>query len=163
MLEPTRGHRHHRALFAVAPLVLGACAEATVAPAGRVELRGAAAPGAACEAPGELQLTGIDARASLVVSGADLCAAAPRHHELPPGRYVLTWRGVDASAALAPGMPPPLQELAVLSLLPGQLTRVRVQLEPLGASPAGLASSQASAARVPSACSHDDAVRSGAS
>lgn len=162
MLERTCGHSWVRALIALAPLVLGACVEAAVAPLGRLELRGAPARGAPCAAAGELRLASVDGSVSLVVSGAELCAGAPRRHALPPGLYALTWRGYEAEGVLATG-PNALQGPAVLGLFPGQLTRVHVQLEPahvgVGAAPASILSTASAA---PAACGHD-AARAGAS
>lgn len=162
MLEPICRRRCYRALVAVAPLVLGACAEAVPVAEGFVELTAAAAPGTTCAAPGELRLEGMAGSALLVIPGTELCGS-PRRHELPPGSYTLSWRSAALTDALERLDSSPLSGPAVVSLLPGQLTRLRVQLEPPGMDPGATAASNAGAGSVdPPACSHG-AAPSGAS
>lgn len=156
MLEWICGHHCRGALIALALPLLGACAEPSGALLGQVEVRGAPARGGACEAPGELQLAGIDGRAALVVPGAELCSGVARRHALPPGLYTLTWRGAERNDLREPAEPAGAQGPTLLSLFTGQLTRVFVQLEPERSGSGMLDSNQQSTARAEAegACSH---------
>ncbi|MEO8179087.1 MAG: hypothetical protein ABI895_09665 [Deltaproteobacteria bacterium] len=129
MLEPIRRHLWCRVLAA---LSLAACADSAVARAGYVEVVGALGRGVACDGAGDLRLEGLDAPALVLVSGGELCAGVPLRRELPPGLYALSWQNAQE---VAPDHREPslLRGPAVVSLFPGQLTRLRVQVE---ASPA---------------------------
>lgn len=159
MLEQICRRRWSRDFGALVGLVLGACADAAPASLGSFELSAAATRGAACAA-GELRIEGRAGLAPLVFSGAELCAGLVRRHELPPGSYTLSWR----SAAFEPGESSPLSGPSVVSLLPGQVTRLRVKLESRGTDSGATGSSQLGAepAEPAPACSYGER-RSGAS
>jgi hypothetical protein len=118
-------------LAVVALAVLGACERPVAAPVGYVEVMGAPPRGAACDVvlPGDLRLEGVEASESLLVSVAELCAGAPLRRELPPGLYTLSWQSAAQRDGLAPREPSPLRGPTVVSLFPGQLTRLHVQVE----------------------------------
>lgn len=153
--------RCYPALVTAASLVVGACAQAPPAPLGQLEVVGATAGSGACPAAGELRLQGLAGSALLVVSGAALCAGSPQRRELPSGLYSLTWQAA-LDGAPEPAGASPLQGPAVVSLLPGQLTRLRVQLEPREGSGTAVSQLSSTHAEPPSACSHGQ-PRSGAS
>jgi hypothetical protein len=138
MLEQTRPDLC-RALGACALLVLGACARTPVALPSELEITAVPSQGATCAVAGELQLEGIDAPAQLRVSGAELCSATAVRRELPPGLYRLSWRSAAQSEALGLPAPSPLRGPAMLSVLPGRATRLRLQLEPTAEEPAVMA------------------------
>jgi hypothetical protein len=130
MLEQIRYHLCP-VLAAVALAALGACKQRVAAPTGYVEVVGEPPRGAACEAalPGALRLEGVEASESLLVSVGDLCAGAPLRHALSPGLYTLSWHSAEQHDVLASREPSPLHGPSVVSLFPGQVTRVNVKVD----------------------------------
>jgi hypothetical protein len=122
--------RSRRTLAALALLVLGACGE-PAPPAGYLELLAAPARGATCGPglQGELQLAGVGTPEATAISAAELCAGAPLRRELAPGLYTLSWRRMPRTEP-EPSSGSPLDGPAVLSLFAGQVTRLRVSIEP---------------------------------
>jgi len=125
MLHPIR---RPPVLAALAALVLAACAEPARAPAGCFEVSAAPSPGLRCEAAGELRLEGIDTPAAALVSGGELCSGSVVRHELPPGLYRLSWQSAAPDALSGPAAVSPLHGPSVVSLLPGQTTRLHVEV-----------------------------------
>lgn len=109
--------------------LLGACSAPLERALGSVEVL---VPGA-CDgaSAGQLRLEGTS---TVVVPGRELCLGSVVR-ELPAGLYRLSWQGSadDGMAATAPAQP---QSPALLSVLAGRSTLLRVTLETAAASPA---------------------------
>jgi hypothetical protein len=119
------------ALTVTLPFVVAACNPAETVSSGYVEVLPARSEDITCDAavPGHLQLDGvIDARAS-VVSSEELCKSTFVRRELPAGLYSVTWRSETRADDEASAEQWTLRGPSLVSVFPGQVTRLRVRHE----------------------------------
>lgn len=98
MLRPICNHRCSLALAALASLVFGACAEAPPARLGRLEVLGAPARSAACEAAGELRLQGFAGSVELVIPGRRAVRRLAAARRAALGGFVADAKGTGTSS-----------------------------------------------------------------
>jgi hypothetical protein len=127
-----------RAGLLVAACALGAylvSAGPDLAPgtSGEVEIATTTTTAAACTraAPtpaGRLELRSFDDRSSLTVTERDLAPNTARRHALPPGLYSVSWVPKPGDATTPPS-PWTLREAKVLSVLPGKIVTLHLNLD----------------------------------
>jgi hypothetical protein len=128
------------ALFGV---VVG-CNAVEIGSSGHLEVLPRPSESVACEAvvAGQLRIEGVVAAESIRISSEELCRGRTVRHELPAGLYSVTWQPSPVSAdadekGAANGVPEDhleddgearwtLRGPSIVSVFPGQLTRIRV-------------------------------------
>lgn len=81
--------------------------------------------------PGRLQLAGVVQAGSASVTGVELCANPVVRRELPAGLYSATWQPESDPDGVLPENVWELRGPAVINVLPGQTTLLRVrQIDP---------------------------------
>ena len=128
------------ALFGVAV----GCNGVEIGSSGHLQVLPTASESVACEAivPGHLQIEGLVDAESVRISVEELCRGRIVRHELPAGLYSVTWQPSPVSAdadekGAANGVPEDhleddgearwtLRGPSIVSVFPGQLTRIRV-------------------------------------
>jgi hypothetical protein len=77
--------------------------------------------------PGRLQLDGINQAGSTSVSGLELCGNPFVRRELPAGLYSASWQPDSEQDGSQPGEAWALRDPAIINVLPGQTTTLRVR------------------------------------
>jgi hypothetical protein len=132
MLKQFVGFSRYRHVLTAALLgALAACDPAGNVSSGYVQILPARSEDIACDArvPGHLQLDGlVDARVT-VVSSEELCQGTFVWRELPAGLYSVTWQPDSSTDREESAEQWTLRGPSVMSILPRQVTRLRVRQE----------------------------------
>jgi hypothetical protein len=129
MLKQLLGFSLSRYARAIVLLVtLGACNAGETGFAGYLEVL-PRSQNEVCDAvaPGHLRLDGVVDAAGTVVSGEELCKGGVIRRELPAGLYSVSWQPNTGDDASESGERWALRGPTVVSVFPGQVTRLRVQ------------------------------------
>lgn len=121
--------RYRHVLGAALLVALAACDPAEPVSAGYLEVLPASATNSGCEeaVPGQLQVEGVVGGHGALVTGDELCTTHIIRRELPAGLYAVAWQADAGDDASETGEHWALRGPSVVSVFPGQVTRLLVR------------------------------------